>query len=42
LAGAEIGERAVWRPRVVESIAVKDGAARVHVPAGSAVLVSLG
>jgi hypothetical protein len=41
LAGAEIGERAVWRPRVVESIAVKDGAARVHVPAGSAVLVSL-
>jgi hypothetical protein len=41
LAGAEIGEHAVWSPRVVEKITVTHGAARIHVPAASAALVFL-
>ena len=38
LAGAEIraGE---WKPRVAESVAVKNGVARIRIPAGSAALV---
>jgi len=42
LAGAEIGEHAVWSPRVVETIAMSRGAARIHVPAASGALVFLG
>ncbi|MDR3775042.1 MAG: glycosyl hydrolase family 79 C-terminal domain-containing protein, partial [Terracidiphilus sp.] len=38
LAGAEVREGA-WSPRVVEPVAVKNGVARIRIPAGSAVLV---
>jgi hypothetical protein len=41
LAGAEIEAHAVWRPRVVESVAVRNGVPRIRVPAGSAALVQL-
>ena len=41
LAGAEIREHAVWSPRVVETIKVSHGAARIHVPAASAALLLL-
>jgi hypothetical protein len=41
LAGAEIGEHAAWSPKTEETISVQDGAARVHVPAASGVLVFL-
>ncbi len=41
LAGAEIGEHAVWSPRMVEKIAVTHGVARIQVPAASAALLFL-
>jgi hypothetical protein len=39
LAGAEIGVHAVWSPRVVESVAIKKGIPRIHIPPASAALV---
>lgn len=39
LAGAEIGARAVWSPRVIEPVTVKNGVPRIHIPAASAALV---
>jgi hypothetical protein len=39
LAGAEIGEHAIWSPRVVETIKVSHGIARIRVPAASAALM---
>jgi hypothetical protein len=41
LAGAEIGEHAAWSPRIVETIKVSHGIARIRVPAASAALVFL-
>ena len=41
LAGAEIRD-GEWRPKDVEAVEVRDGAARIRVPASSAVLVFLG
>jgi hypothetical protein len=41
LAGAEILEHGAWSPKAVETVAVKDGVARIHIPAGSAALVFL-
>jgi hypothetical protein len=42
LAGAEIGEHAVWSPREAERVSVKSGVARIRIPAASAALVFLG
>jgi hypothetical protein len=39
LAGAAVGEHGVWAPKTVEPVAVRDGAARLQVPAASAALV---
>jgi len=39
LAGATIEAHGVWAPRAVERIGVRDGFARIRVPAGSAALV---
>jgi hypothetical protein len=41
LAGAEIGGHAEWSAKNVETVEVRDGAARIRVPAGSAALVFL-
>ena len=41
LAGAAIEAHGVWAPKTVEPIAVKDGVARLRLPAASAVLVFL-
>lgn len=41
LAGAAIAPYGHWAPKVVEPVAVKDGVARLRVPAASAVLVFL-
>ena len=41
LAGTEIGPPGVWEPKVVEPVAVTNGASRLRVPAASAVLVFL-
>jgi len=39
LAGAEIAPHAVWSPRLIEPVAVKNGVPRIHIPAASAALV---
>ncbi len=41
LAGAQIEEHGAWNPRVVETIAIERGTARIHAPASSAALVFL-
>jgi hypothetical protein len=41
LAGAEILEHGAWSPKAVETVAVKDGVARIQIPASSAALVFL-
>lgn len=39
LAGAEIQPHAVWSPRVVEPVEVRNGVPRIHIPAASAALI---
>jgi hypothetical protein len=39
LAGAEIAAQAVWSPRVMEPMTIKNGVPRIHIPAASATLV---
>jgi hypothetical protein len=39
LAGAEIGPQAVWSPRVIEPVAVKNGVPHIRIPAASAALI---
>jgi hypothetical protein len=41
LAGAEIEAHAVWSPRVVEPVVLRNGIPRIHIPAASAALVHL-
>jgi len=41
LAGAAVSEHGVWAPKTIELIAVRDGFARLRVPAASAALVIL-
>ena len=41
LAGAEIAAHAVWSPRVVEPVEVRNGVPRIRIPASSAALVHL-
>lgn len=38
-AGAEIGPQAVWSPRDIEPVAVKNGVPHIHIPAASGALV---
>ena len=39
LAGAEIGAHAAWTPRVTESVSIRKGIPRIHIPPASAALV---
>jgi hypothetical protein len=39
LAGAAIGAHAAWTPRVTESVSIRKGIPRIHIPPASAALV---